>query len=242
MMRIPRFYWPNLNTDSALQPLPEAVHRHAVQVLRLKTGDLLHVFDGQGHEFVAMLEEVEKRRSSARITGSLVPQAPPTLPVTLLQGISKGDRMDFAIQKAVELGVSAIVPVITERCNVQLRDQRAEMKHQHWQGIIISACEQSGRAEIPTLHQPTVFEEALLMTTGLKLVLDPTSDATLTSQVQPEAVSLLIGPEGGLSDDEVAQAKQAGFNTVQFGPRILRTETAALAALAVVQAQWGDLA
>jgi 16S rRNA (uracil1498-N3)-methyltransferase len=241
-MRIPRFYWPNLSWQQESEALPESVFRHAIQVLRLREGDVIQVFDGEGKEYEARLTHVEKRQARAECVSALAVNAESNLPVTLLQGISRGERMDFAIQKAVELGVNRIIPVVTERCNVQLKDKRQDKKWAHWQGVLISACEQSGRAMLPTLDNPMTLSEGLAQASSdLKLVLDPLSKTSFSELSMPDAVSLLIGPEGGLSEDEIQQAIKAGYTAIQFGPRILRTETAALAALAIVQATWGDL-
>jgi 16S rRNA (uracil1498-N3)-methyltransferase len=222
--------------------LPESVHRHAVQVLRLKAGAQLRLFDGQGRELEATLSLAERKRSEVQLHSELAIQSESPLDITLLQGISRGERMDFAIQKAVELGVRTIIPVVTERCNVQLSKERAEKRLKHWQGVLMSACEQSGRAFMPDLLPVTSLNEAMAASTApLKLVLDPQARQRFHSLPQPQALTLLIGPEGGLSDAEISQAEQSGFTSVQFGPRILRTETAAVAALAVVQTLWGDL-
>jgi 16S rRNA (uracil1498-N3)-methyltransferase len=218
------------------------VHRHAVQVLRLKAGAQLRLFDGQGRELEATLSLAERKRSEVQLHSELAIQSESPLDITLLQGISRGERMDFAIQKAVELGVRTIIPVVTERCNVQLSKERAEKRLKHWQGVLMSACEQSGRAFMPDLLPVTSLNEAMAASTApLKLVLDPQARQRFHSLPQPQALTLLIGPEGGLSDAEISQAEQSGFTSVQFGPRILRTETAAVAALAVVQTLWGDL-
>lgn len=223
--------------------LPESVHRHAVQVLRLKPGALIRLFDGQGVEFEAELTQVEKRQSRAQLIKPLQTNSESGLKITLLQGISRGERMDFAIQKAVELGVSTIVPVMTERCNVQLKQDRAQKRLEHWQGVLVSACEQSGRAFLPELTAVATLEDALTNCNDpLKLVLDPRANQSFKDIEPPHTLSLLIGPEGGLSEAELDLAAQQGFTALQFGPRILRTETAAVAALAVVQALWGDLA
>lgn len=241
-MRIPRFYCPQLGQSQSVLDLPDAVHRHAVQVLRLKTGALLHLFDGNGNEYEATLTQADRKRSQVQLEQRLVNRAESSLDITLLQGISRGERMDFAIQKAVELGVRTIKPVVTERCNVQLNQERAEKRLRHWQGVLISACEQSGRAYLPELAPVTTLDEAMTVSTDqLKLVLDPQASQSFHGLNPTSALTLLIGPEGGLSDTELMQAKQAGFTAVQFGPRILRTETAATAALAVVQTLWGDL-
>ena len=150
--------------------------------------------------------------------------------------------MDYAIQKAVELGVNCIVPVVTERCNVQLGGERADKRIKHWQGVIVSACEQSGRQFLPQLADVMQLEEALdWVDVDCKLVLDPEAESSLGDLKKHGQIALLIGPEGGLSQIEIEQAKKAGFQAVRFGPRILRTETASAAALAVVQALWGDL-
>lgn len=241
-MRIPRFYCPQLGQSQSVLDLPDTVHRHAVQVLRLKPGALIRLFDGNGTEFEATLTQVERKRSQVQLQRQLESDAESPLDITLLQGISRGERMDFAIQKAVELGVKTIKPVVTERCNVQLSQERAEKRLRHWQGVLISACEQSGRAYLPELAPVTTLDESMAASRDeLKLVLDPQASQSFHGLNQAKALTLLIGPEGGLSDTEIMQAKQAGFTAVQFGPRILRTETAATAALAVVQTLWGDL-
>lgn len=242
-MRVPRFYYPDLDPEKSLLELPDAVHRHAVQVLRLKPGALIHLFDGNGHEFEASLTAVEKRRSQVQLGQKLNQLSESPLQITLLQGVSRGERMDFAIQKAVELGVKTIVPVVTERCNVQLSQQRAQKRMAHWQGVLVSACEQSGRSYLPILAEVTSLEQALThVSDDLRLVLDPAAKTGFHDLRKPSALTLLIGPEGGLSDPEIQLAQANGFTALQFGPRILRTETAATAALAVVQTLWGDLA
>lgn len=242
-MRVPRFYCPQLDSEQTLFDLPDAVHRHAVQVLRLKPGAMIRLFDGKGREFEAKLTEVEKRRSQARLDEELSQVSESPLQITLLQGISRGERMDFAIQKAVELGVRTIVPVVTERCNVQLSHERAQKRMAHWQGVLVSACEQSGRSYLPELADVSPLKQALEgVNDDLRLVLDPEASTGFHDLSKPSALTLLIGPEGGLSEAEIQQAQAHSFTAVQFGPRILRTETAATAALAVVQTLWGDLA
>ena len=197
-------------------PLSDTAHRHAVQVLRLKQGDLLRVFDGQGVEYQAEISQIAKRQSTITLLKQLNCDNESTLNITLLQAISRGERMDYAVQKAVELGVTKIIPVVTERCNVQLSNGRDKKRWAHWQGIMIAACEQSGRSVLPELSPVTTLE-------------------ALTK------LSLLIGPEGGLSEQELEQVQAANFQAVKFGPRILRTETATVASLAVIQTLWGDL-
>ncbi|MDC9725915.1 MAG: 16S rRNA (uracil(1498)-N(3))-methyltransferase [Gammaproteobacteria bacterium] len=241
-MRITRFYCPELNTDNELFTLPDAAHRHAVKVLRLKQGDLLRLFDGRGLEVEASLEHVSKRESSVRLGERIDVHNESPLNITLLQGISRGERMDYALQKAVELGVNKIIPVVTERCNVQLSGGRSDKRLAHWQGVMISACEQSGRSILPELMQIQSLEDALNENKVIcQLVLDPLADIGFIGLEKQKDIALVIGPEGGFSEQEIAQANSAGFQSIRFGPRILRTETATVAALAVVQTMWGDL-
>lgn len=242
-MRIPRFYCPTFDATQNTLVLPEAVHRHAIQVLRLKVGTEIRLFDGNGLEYQATLSQVDRKRSEVELGQPLPNHTESPLNITLLQGISRGERMDFAIQKAVELGVKRIVPVVTERCNVQLKQDRAEKRHAHWLGVMHSACEQSGRAVLPQLSEVAELSLAMENTTDtLKLVLDPQAETGFKHLQPARQLTLLIGPEGGLTEQEIDMAKNTGFTAVQFGPRILRTETASTAALAVVQSLWGDLA
>lgn len=241
-MRIPRFYCPDIDDVTELLVLPEQVHRHAIQVLRLKPGAKLILFDGQGYEYTAELNDVGKRQSAAKIISKQKTDVESPVHTTLLQGVSRGERMDYSIQKAVELGVNRIIPITTERCNVTLAGQRAEKKLMHWQGVIVSACEQSGRSVLPHLDSISSFEQVLTAPlAGQKIVLDPTAETGFAAMQKVERVTLLIGPEGGLTDEEISLAKQAGFSATRFGPRVLRTETAAVAALAAIQSLWGDL-
>ncbi|MBE0440234.1 MAG: 16S rRNA (uracil(1498)-N(3))-methyltransferase [Gammaproteobacteria bacterium] len=241
-MRIPRCYCPELKTTQTHYQLPDSAHRHAVQVLRLKAGSVLHLFNGAGYECEATLEFVSKRESNVVINQIIERDNESPLKISLLQGISRGERMDYALQKAVELGVTNIIPVITERCNVQLSNGRADKRLQHWQGVMISACEQSGRTILPELADVTEFKDVIeQVQVPCRLVLDPVAETGFSSLAKQDNVALLIGPEGGLTDAEIAHAKQARFQAVKFGPRILRTETASAAALAIVQAMWGDL-
>lgn len=241
-MRITRFYCPELKPDAQVFTLPAAAHRHAIQVLRLKRGDQIRLFDGQGFECEADLIEVSKRDSQVQVGKRIDIGNESPLTITLLQGVSRGERMDYALQKAVELGVTRVIPVVTERCNVQLSNGRADKRLSHWQGVIVSACEQSGRSFVPELTNVMLLDDALLTCDAqCKLVLEPLARAGFTSVEKQDDLALLIGPEGGFSEQEIAQANKADFQSVRFGPRILRTETATVAALAVVQALWGDL-
>lgn len=241
-MRIPRFYYPELTGNEEEIKLPLAIHRHAVQVLRLKSGGVLRLFNGAGLEIEAVMNSVNKRESTAKLLMVVQNDIESPLLLTLIQGVSRGDRMDYTLQKAVELGVNKIVPVTTERCNVQLSGQRAQKKMDHWQGVIISASEQSGRCKLPILCPIMLFDEMVAkFNIGSRLILEPTAALGFKSLPVQMETSLLIGPEGGFSDEEVHTAVKQGFQSIKFGPRILRTETAAVSALAVLQAMWGDL-
>ncbi|MES1195463.1 MAG: 16S rRNA (uracil(1498)-N(3))-methyltransferase [Steroidobacter sp.] len=166
------------------------------------------------------------------------------LQITLVQGISRAERMDWTLQKATELGVHAIAPVITSRSVVRLDDRQANKKLEHWQAIVVSACEQSGRRIIPTVQPPVRLHDYFSRSNpdNMRLVLHPEATIALSSQPRPlKDVELLIGPEGGMDEDELQRAVDAGFTPVKLGPRILRTETASVVALSVMQALWGDL-
>jgi len=230
--------------EGSLVELPEAQFRHLVQVLRMQAGELLTVFDGRGGEYAAVLEAVAKRGASLRIGVFHDVDRESPLNLVLVQGISKGERMDWTVQKAVELGVGAIVPVITERCNVHLDREREAKRLDHWRAVMISACEQSGRTRVPELH-PVMKLSAWLgqPVDGTRLILDPVATRGLSDVPTATSgpLSLVVGPEGGLSADEIRAAQNAGCIGVQLGPRVLRTETAGVAALAILQAIAGDL-
>lgn len=238
-----RIYLPVTLREGDEHDLPEATHRHLVQVLRLHAGDALTVFDGQGCEAPAALITAEKRHSRIRVGAVQRPVRESPLTVTLLQGVSKGERMDYTLQKAVELGVTAIQPLTTQRSMVKLDADRWAKKYAHWQGVIVSACEQSGRVVIPSLHPPASLDAALnaLPDDTLRLALLPEHGRALRDLPPPQSgVALLVGPEGGLDPTEIRLALDAGFTAVQLGPRVLRTETAGVATLAALQALWGD--
>jgi len=243
-MRIPRIYLPQPLISGNDVELDASALRHVVQVLRLKPGRPLILFNGEGGEYLAELVRVEKRRATARLRGFQNVSRESKLFTHVGLGISKGERMDFALQKVVELGVNEITPLFTEHCVVQLDDNRALKKQEHWLAVIISACEQSGRNTLPTLNSAQAFSRWLntpqSMTT---LILDPVASATLsTVKLDTAEVALAIGPEGGFSQTEIDQAMISGFIGVTLGPRVLRTESAAIASLAAIQTLWGDLA
>jgi 16S rRNA (uracil1498-N3)-methyltransferase len=242
-VRIPRIFHSQPLTQDRRIVLDEGAARHVARVLRLGSGAALTLFDGRGGEYPGTIEVVGKREVSVSVGECKNREIESPLSVTLAQGISKGERMDFTIQKAVELGVQRIVPLDTERSVVNLKGERRERKLEHWQGVIISACEQCGRNTLPELlpmQSLASWLETPLQGTGL--LLDHRAENRITTLAKPEAVSLLVGPEGGLSENERSSAYVAGYAGLRLGPRVLRTETAALTALAVIQSQWGDLA
>jgi 16S rRNA (uracil1498-N3)-methyltransferase len=217
---------------------------HLARVLRAKIGDAVTVFNGEGGEYQGNIVRIDKKTVALQLTEFLTRDSESPLQLILAQGISRGEKMDYTIQKAVELGVSKIIPLLTERCNVKLDEERRQKRFQHWQSIVISACEQSGRNKIPEIVIPQIFSTWLATVEAEHcFVLAPTAEQTLKEySVQKNAqVVLLIGPEGGLSQLEIAQSAQHGFSPLMLGPRILRTETAAVAALAALQCCFGDL-
>lgn len=240
-MRIPRIFIDADLVGDQPVALPQAAAKHLGKVLRLPAGAELRAFNGKGGEWRSVLSFVG---GEARVTPQRFEEenAQSPLKVTLLQGIGRGERMDYAIQKAVELGVTAIQPVFTERTVVKLNGPRLEKRLQHWQGVIVAACEQSGRNLLPQLLPVVAFKTALALPVDHKLILAPSANQSLPTATSPDSVGLLIGPEGGLSDAEIELATAQGWQPWQLGPRVLRTETAGSAALAVLQSVWGDLA
>lgn len=242
-MRTTRLYLDALLSPGMEVELDERSAHHVTRVLRMKPGASLQLFDGRGTEVSARLASVDKRHVRASVEAVLDRHTESPLRLVLGQGISKGERMDFTLQKSVELGVACIVPLWTEHSQVQLDTARLARRMEHWHGVIVSACEQSGRSLLPNLQQPVNLPEWLpeLASDDLGLLLDPAQGSSLAGLEPPTgAVRLLIGPEGGLSGTERKMAQEGGYAGVRLGPRVLRTETAALAALAALQALWGD--
>jgi 16S rRNA (uracil1498-N3)-methyltransferase len=244
---LPRFAGTRLYCDLPFSPgaeivLPEAAARHAVTVLRLQAGDALTLFNGAGGEYSASLVAVNKREARARLIEFRAAECESPLRVTLALGISAGERMDYSLQKATELGVSAIQPLATERSLVKLAGERADKRLQHWQHVVIAACEQCGRNRVPAVAPvQKLFAYLAAVDRSERLLLLSPGAATPLKRVAPAAsVVLLIGAEGGLAPAEYQAAEASGFEPVNLGPRILRTETAPVAALAVLQALWGD--
>jgi 16S rRNA (uracil1498-N3)-methyltransferase len=241
-MPISRFYCPQRLSPGQLLDLPPDAAHHAAKVLRCEPGAEIVLFNGDGGEYEAVITYVGKNRVSAKTLTHRDRECESPIEVRLVQAISSGERMDFTLQKAVELGVSHIQPVSSERSIVKLSGDRAEKRVQHWQGIVNSACEQSGRNRVPgvapILSLPNWLGTA---SPGLRLLLSPTAERSLSGLDKPQGiVTLLIGPEGGLSPKEIEMALSLGFVSTRLGSRVLRTETAALAALAAMQALWGD--
>jgi len=243
-MRVRRVF-----VDAELAPgetvdLPVETVNYLRNVLRLKDGQPLELFNGRGRRARAALQ-LARRAASVRIESSEASPAESVVPLTLLMALAKGEKMDLVIQKAVELGVSAIAPVETERSVLELKGKRAEKREARWRQIMINACEQCGRDTLPRLEPIRALDEALAATEApTRLVLDPRAEqplAGLRDQPPPDEAALLVGPEGGLTDEEVHSAGEHGFRALSLGPRILRAETAAIAGVTVLQYQWGDL-
>lgn len=241
-MRIPRIYVPDPITPQAPLTLGGNAANHIGRVLRLKPDAPLILFNGQGGEYPAVIRELGKCSVIVEVQAYQQHERESPLDISLVQGISRGERMDYTIQKSVELGVRRIVPIITERTVVKLDDKRRHKRWQHWQGVIIAACEQCGRNRLPVLEAITDLPSALQAPgAGRRLLLDHRSAASVHSLQASQQLCLLIGPEGGLSDTERTLAAAQGFVGIRLGPRILRTETAALAAITALQTLWGDL-
>jgi 16S rRNA (uracil1498-N3)-methyltransferase len=247
-MRIPRGYHPGELKLGEEIILGEVIANHWTRVLRLKRGDPVQLFNGDGREYRALIEAVERRRTTARIESELAALAESPLALTLAQGICRGDKMDLVLQKATELGVRALQPLTSERTEVRLDAEREAKRMAHWLQVIASACEQSGRAALPTLASPLALPAWLgqigaadAAAGAMRLMLDPEGEVSLRDLSAPGAAILAVGPEGGFSDNERELLQRMGFKTLRLGPRVLRTETAGLAAIAALQSHWGDL-
>lgn len=252
-MRVPRIYTSQKLAAGDELLLEERAAHYLGQVLRMRVGRELILFNGDGDQYTAQLSAVDKKHVRCQVAQRQSGTCPPSpLDITLAIGISKGDRMDWVIQKATELGVNTLVPLYTERVDVKLPPQREEKKHRHWQQIMISACEQSGRCDLVDITPPSTLSEwldrdRLSTEDAVKLVLHPgaTSQALAEGEGEnttPTRVILLVGPEGGLEDNEVARCQTRGFDCLLLGPRVMRTETAPVAALSILQHRWGDMA
>lgn len=240
-MKIPRFYQAsNISVSEDLE-LSVENHRHAIQVLRLKMDEKLILFNGKGGEYLATLNRIDKRKSQVHIESFNPVDRESPLHITLALATIKPDKMDFALQKAVELGVSVIQPMMTSRSVIKIK--RLEKKMQHWQGVIVAACEQSGRTVIPQLNEPLAFEKLLENSTStcITMLPDATQKITHLKLDDKEPITLFIGPEGGFTNQEEELMQQHSFQAVTFGSRILRAETAVIAGITACQIQWGDI-
>lgn len=243
-MSVSRIYQTASLSDNSTLRLDENASHHLSRVLRVKKGDYLTLFNGEGGEYKAIITHIDKKGVIVDILSHSLREAESPIEIHLAQGIARGEKMDFIIQKAVELGVNTVTPLITERCNVRLDNEREEKRSKHWQSVAISACEQSGRNRVPTILSPVLLKEWLPCVKADKcFVLSPYVEAKLLPAAlsQHASIVLLIGPEGGLSDQEVSAALQHGFLPLNLGPRVLRTETASIASIAILQYYFGDL-
>lgn len=230
--------------EHAIIRLDENASHHLARVLRATMGDSIFLFNGNGNEYAAVIKHIDKKSVEVEITNEKLCRNESPIAISLAQGIARGEKMDFIVQKAVELGVNQIFPLVTERCNVKLKGEREDKRLQHWQSVAISASEQCGRCLIPEVHAPRKLETWLSqIKADICFVLSPHVENTLSLRKTTvvSSVALLIGPEGGLSEHEISVAIQIGFQPLKLGPRILRTETATIAALTAMQVKFGDL-
>jgi 16S rRNA (uracil1498-N3)-methyltransferase len=239
-MRISRIFCVQKLEPGKEIELGEAVCRYVTQVLRLRQHQTLVLFDGSGCDFEAELLRCDRRGCKVRIRHLISREQRARLQLHLGIGISRGERMDVAIQKSVELGINAITPLFTERSMVRLKPGRLDKRMTHWQGVITSACEQSGRSLLPILNPPSRLADWLGEHPGGLMLYHKAGPTLATVPAPGDKLNLLIGPEGGLSESERSQAILSDFAPVRLGPRVLRTETAPIAALAAIQILWGD--
>ncbi len=242
-MRIPRVFTTEQLDVGSLIDLDKGAARHLTSVLRMASGQELILFNGQGGEFSAELVEAKKDKATAKITGFTEADRESQLQLNLGIGISRGERMDWIVQKATELGISQISPIFSARCEVKLSGERLDKRIRHWQQIAISACEQSQRNTVPTINRAVSLEHWLTnCDSSLKLVLHHRTDKRLHEMANTDnSIGILVGPEGGLSELEIEQAMARDFQPLAMGPRVLRTETAPLAAISIIQSIWGDM-
>jgi len=242
-MRLTRLYVETSLEAGAALELPPETAAHIAKVLRARVGDGLILFNGDGREFSGEIESVRGARVRASVGPGTFVDRESALAVTLVQSVPRGDRMDFIVQKATELGVARIVPTLSQRSVVRLDARQCEAKATHWRAVVVSACEQCGRNRIPAVEEPRQLIDYLGAAAGggTRLVLEPDADADGAKWDVAGGVEIAIGPEGGFAPDELEAFRIAGFKRVRLGPRILRTETAAIAALTWLQTQFGDM-
>lgn len=241
-MLTPRLFCPDPLEARAECVLAGPAAHHAVRVLRLREGDALALFDGGGGEYPATIVAIARDRVEVALAPRLALERESRLPLTLVQALQAADKMDHTVQKAVELGVGRIVPVESRRSVVRLDGVRAAKRVEHWRQIVVAACEQCGRNRLPSVEAIESLPRYLARPAGAvtRLFLSPLAECRLADLPPPVAVELLVGPEGGLAPDEAQAAEAVGYRPVRLGPRILRTETAGMAALAAIHARWGD--
>ncbi|OQX38082.1 MAG: 16S rRNA (uracil(1498)-N(3))-methyltransferase [Oceanospirillales bacterium LUC14_002_19_P2] len=240
-MRNPRIYTPQALCADTTIILTDSAANHVGKVLRMRPGEPLTLFNGEGGSWQAEVHLVSKKLVEVRTLEQLEGGNESPLRIELGQSLSRGERMDYAIQKATELGVTDITLLFSERCEVKLSSERQEKRLNHWQQVAISACQQCGRNRVPTIHAPVSLDTWLdNRQTDLNFVLHHRTEKQLKGFERPQSVSLLIGPEGGLTTTEIEQAQDRGFHPLALGPRVMRTETAPVAAAAVLQYLWGD--
>ncbi len=241
-MRLIRTYVDAPLAVGATVILSESATAHLVRVLRLGLGEACTVFNGEGADYDGHLVSVNKRGAEVELMARREVDVESPLRITLVQGVARGEKMDWVLQKATELGVTAITPVFTERTEVKLDAERSEKRMQHWRGVIAAACEQCGRSRLPTLVAPVALRDWLVTGPATGWYLNPKGENSLRDlPTDAQALTLVIGPEGGLSERDLGMLRASGFTGLRLGPRILRTETAGLAAIAAVQALRGDL-
>lgn len=241
-MRIPRIYTEHELSQGQSVELESQASHHLSKVLRMSTGSMLTVFNNRGGEYAATIVEISKKTVTIHLISHQPEDRQSPLKIHLGIALSKGDRLDWVMQKATELGVDEITPLITERTELKLKADREAKKMGHWQSIIIAACEQSLRNRLPQLNTPRTLQSWLQNTLAdKKLVLHHRTEQQLNSAESVTSVALLIGPEGGLSPREIELAQQHDFSALSLGPRVLRTETAPLSALTLMQYTWGDM-
>ncbi len=245
-MRDTRIHVPATLARDGVVELPASNGEHLVRVLRMQVGQSLTLFNGDGRDHAAEIVRIDKNRVLVRVTSAGIDIAAESpLRITLAQGIARGEKMDWIVQKATELGVHRIVPVVTERTEVKLDADRAQRRLTHWQAVVVSACEQSGRSVVPVVAPPIKLADWLARLgdeAGVRLSLDPQS--TLMPReldLGGRTATLIVGPEGGLAMNDLGLLAQAGFRGMRLGPRILRTETAGIAAISAMQTLFGDL-
>lgn len=239
-MRLSRIYLAQKLFVGATISLDRDSTRYLGRVLRLRPGDQVNLFNSEDGEFSGELIEIDRQQGQIRITGPVENQANPTLSVHLGLGLSRGERMDYAIQKSTELGVGSVTPLVTDYCEVKLSEERQVNRQAHWQRVAISACEQCGRSTVPAVNLPQSLNQWLQDCKG-GILLDSRADSRLADQQIEDSVNILVGPEGGFSEQELEFARQCDYRVVRLGPRILRTETAPVAALSLLQFLHGDL-